>query len=271
MLNRNLLERHAIRNVSGGEHGSHLVDLDGDTLQDVYVASEKVTGSAVWNNIERRWGKSNGFPDEAGGIELNAGPSRPEVGFFLNNGSIYANWRRFDVRNGRWDPASDEEISIATYAGCKQRPSGFFHRDINADGKTEAFDYCGGHVRIIWGREGDGHFENTKLRLPSGSNLVAGLRLVDVNGDGKLDCLFANAERYSLHLFKDMHEGWSIKVIEGVRGQEGGMGPEIPPFVRADGTNNGAFFHSKALWTINEDTARFPNHAFKLTFAEMLK
>jgi hypothetical protein len=107
--------------------------------------------------------------------------------------------------------------------------------------------------------------------LPDNKLIDGELRLIDVNNDNKLDCLFSNAERYSLHLFKDMQEGWSIKVIEGVRGQPGGVGPEIPPFVRADGTNNGAFFHSKALWIINEDTARFPNHAFKLTFAEMLK
>ena len=93
---------------------------------------------------------------------------------------------------------------------------------------------------------------------------------IDVNGDGKLDCLFSNAERYSLHLFKDMKEGWSIKVIEGVRGQEGGIGPVIPAFVRADGTNNGVWFHSGALWVQNEDTAKLPDLVQKLTFAEML-
>ena len=96
------------------------------------------------------------------------------------------------------------------------------------------------------------------------------IAFVDINSDGKLDCLFSNAERYSLHLFKDMQEGWSIKVIEGVRGKEGGLGPVIPPFVRADGTNNGAWFHSAALWLQNEDTWRLPDGVFKLTFAEML-
>src|SRR5262245_10414455 len=104
-----------------------------------------------------------------------------------------------------------------------------------------------------------------------GRNKDLGARLIDVNNDGKIDCLFSNAERYSLHLFKDMKEGWAIKVIEGVRGkEEGNIGPVIPPFVRADGTNNGAFFHSGALWLQNEDTWKLPDNVFKLTFAEML-
>jgi hypothetical protein len=67
-----------------------------------------------------------------------------------------------------------------------------------------------------------------------------------------------------------MKEGWSIKVIEEVRGQPGGVGPVIPSFVRADGTNNGVWFHSGALWVQNEDTAKLPDLVQKLTFAEML-
>lgn len=97
-----------------------------------------------------------------------------------------------------------------------------------------------------------------------------GLRLVDVNADGKLDCLFSDEKRYSLYLFKDMEEGWATKVFEVGRGKEDAKAPVIPPFVRADGTNNGAWFHSGALWLMNEDTWRMPDHVFKLTFAEML-
>ena len=68
-----------------------------------------------------------------------------------------------------------------------------------------------------------------------------------------------------------MKEGWATKVFDEVRGKETGTAPVIPPFVRADGTNNGAFFHSGALCVINEDTARLPNHVQIITFAEMLK
>jgi hypothetical protein len=99
------------------------------------------------------------------------------------------------------------------------------------------------------------------------------MRLVDVNSDGKLDLLFSNHERYCLYLFKDMKEGWATKVFDVTRGQEPANETKtlIPPFVRADGTNNGAFFHSNCLWLQNEDTHRLPDHIFKLPFADMLK
>ena len=64
-------------------------------------------------------------------------------------------------------------------------------------------------------------------------------------------CSSPTHERYCLYLFKDMKEGWATKVFDVVRGKEdGGNGkaPVIPPFVRADGTNNGAWFHSVRLW-----------------------
>ena len=99
----------------------------------------------------------------------------------------------------------------------------------------------------------------------------AGLRFVDVNEDGFDDIIFSNGERYSLHLWKNREEGWSIKVIEGTRGQEGGLGPVIPMIVRADGTNNGAWFHSRSMWVQNEDTNRLPDLVDRLSFDDMLK
>lgn len=96
-----------------------------------------------------------------------------------------------------------------------------------------------------------------------------GLRLVDVDGDGHLDCLFSDHERYALYRYDARRAAWT-SLFEVVRGQQPGAAPVIPPLVRADGTNNGAWFHSGALWLMNEDTWRLPDHVFKLTFADML-
>lgn len=104
----------------------------------------------------------------------------------------------------------------------------------------------------------------------AGATRSSDTRFVDVNGDGKLDRIISNAERYSLHLYKNEQEGWSIKVIDEVRGMETGNGPVIPPFVRADGTNNGAWFHSQAIWAQNEDTWNLPDGVQKVTFEELL-
>lgn len=119
--------------------------------------------------------------------------------------------------------------------------------------------------------------ERVRKLLPAGVRYVdgqgrdAGLRFVDVNDDGFDDVIFSNGERYSLHLWKDDPEGWSIKVIEGERGKDGGVGPVIPMIVRPDGTNNGAWFHSRHMWVQNEDTNRLPDLVDRLSFEDMLR
>ena len=49
-----------------------------------------------------------------------------------------------------------------------------------------------------------------------------------------------------------MKEGWSRKILAGNRPER----EEIPMIVRADGTNNGAWFKYGHLWLQNEDTGR---------------
>jgi putative membrane-bound dehydrogenase-like protein len=81
----------------------------------------------------------------------------------------------------------------------------------------------------------------------------AGLRLIDLDDDGDLDIVFSNQERYGIYLFEGMDKGWSRKVLEGERakGQN-----EIPPFVRADGTHNGAWIANRHIYWQNEETGR---------------
>jgi putative membrane-bound dehydrogenase-like protein len=45
---------------------------------------------------------------------------------------------------------------------------------------------------------------------------------------------------------------------------------EIPPFVRADGTDNGAWFHSRHVFVQNEDTAALPDLVDRRSFHEIL-
>ncbi len=103
-------------------------------------------------------------------------------------------------------------------------------------------------------------------------DLSAGsLRFIDVNGDRKLDLLFSNHERYALYLFRDFKSGWSLKMFDDARDSETAKKPIIPPFVRFDGTNNGVWFHSGAIWLQNEDTAKLPDGVEKLLFKDLLK
>src|SRR5262249_41563858 len=79
------------------------------------------------------------------------------------------------------------------------------------------------------------------------------------------DVLFSNDERYSLHLFTSMEKGWGREVLAGKRGEQG----EIPMIVR-NGTNNGAWFHSRTLWVQNENTNLLKDLVDRRSFNDML-
>ncbi len=86
--------------------------------------------------------------------------------------------------------------------------------------------------RKAWEKAGYQLPEGVRTRLPDGSD--AGLRWVDLNGDGFLDVLFSNPERFAVHLWnKDVKPhlgwtlGWSQFVKEGVRSGETDEPPSL--------------------------------------------
>ncbi|MGI8982306.1 MAG: polysaccharide deacetylase family protein [Pirellulaceae bacterium] len=171
--------------------------------------------------------------------------------------------------NRTWSAVKKEWV----YKGTGLKGQGIYdwsyHLDIDGDGGMDVIGLWSKYEFKFSLKKG-GLLEE-KIDFPISSVKHGFLRLIDVDGDGDRDFLYSNSERYCLYLFKDMKEGWATKVFDEVRGKETGTAPVIPPFVRADGTNNGAFFHSGALCVINEDTARLPNHVQIITFAEMLR
>lgn len=92
-------------------------------------------------------------------------------------------------------------------------------------------------------------------RLADASGRDAGLRFVDLDGDGKLDIVFSNEKEYGVYLFTDMEHGWSKKVMAGRRGDKDAL-----PMISRDGTNNGCWAHSGHLWWSNEDTMLMKDH-----------
>jgi putative membrane-bound dehydrogenase-like protein len=202
-----------------------------------------------------------------------AGQRNPNILVSYDHNYAFVRQHHKDVVIDRnWQSATHDWRSTQTTdpsTGLALHNAAGWLRDIDGDGlpgEDVLFGDGPNPVRTV--------FSSKAFTLPMHvkfSRQDAGLRLIDVNADGKLDCLFSNHERYSLHLFKDMKEGWAIKVFDVERGKEEASGaPVIPPFVRADGTNNGTFFHSGALWFVNEDTWRMPDHVQKFTFAELL-
>jgi hypothetical protein len=250
-LNTNLLPNVTIRNQTGMP-SAELIDLTDDGLLDVRLLGRLrayMLLSRHWDREKRAWNDQWAKPDKPG--EKNIYDREKERFEFLFR-----------------DVDGDGKVEFVGPASANQKGEGLEleMKGLMLTPSTEPYFEVQGPSSLA------------KLdSLWSGNNL----RLIDINSDGKLDLLFSNHERYCLYLFKDMKEGWATKVFDITRGSvtrgqddaaaKANKIPVIPPFVRADGTNNGAWFHSSALWLMNEDTHRLPDNVFKLTFAEMLQ
>uniref|UniRef100_A0A7C4LM00 C-type cytochrome n=1 Tax=Schlesneria paludicola TaxID=360056 RepID=A0A7C4LM00_9PLAN len=102
---------------------------------------------------------------------------------------------------------------------------------------------------------------------PAGAPLS--LRLVDLNEDGHRDLVFSDAQRYGVWLFEPAAQAWTVELLSGQRGGQPAE-EELPPIVRADGTDNGCFVRDRALHWQNEDTAHLPNLIVSWDFDKLL-
>jgi hypothetical protein len=189
--------------------------------------------------------------------------------------SRYVPWH-FDGRQWSTRNPNPEAPAGAGPAGIEAgKREGTRLLDVDGDGVCEAILRSQGADWLCrWMPERDTFVP--QCRLPEDVQVVddrgrdAGLRFVDVDEDGRLDLVFSDAQQYSLYLFTSIKEGWSRKVLAGKRGKQEAK-DEIPPIVRADGTNNGAWFGLRHMWVQNEQTGgKSPGHVFGRRFTQLL-
>lgn len=150
-----------------------------------------------------------------------------------------------------------------TIRGADGRGAGVRVRDVDQDGRMDVTD-AGSADRPPLPKY------PPELASMDELALAAGLRLVDLDEDGHLDAVFSNPERYSIHLFVSEGQGSWRELLSGKRGDRP-TEAELPPFVRADGTNNGVWFKHGHLWVQNEDTGgKLPGHVDSRSFATLL-
>ncbi len=112
--------------------------------------------------------------------------------------------------------------------------------DFDRDGVAERLISQPGRDEIQLRKPGGGTWEKADFALPEGvfrfdeAGRDAGLRFVDLNGDGFGDVLFSNPSRFAVHLWnKDVkpHLGWTKGWSQFVRAGERRGAPGEPPSV----------------------------------------
>jgi len=174
-LDRNLLAGQPLRDRNGDDNGVRILDVDNDGYLDVVVGNATTRLTRVWQPEARRWLTSR-FPvsllDERGD-----GASRPRGGF------------------GRLD-AKGQAVFFAV---SPDKGIGGVHRFVGGGiaaaptepGTVPAVDLAS----LPAGWERDAHYSQGLEDAVSGAELLRGLRLRDLDGDGRTEVLLSGARR----------------------------------------------------------------------------
>ena len=276
-INEHLLQGRPIRSDTASAT-PRLFDVDNDGYLDVWVRDGTHAHTRIWRPRNRTWTESRQpWPYIDVRFALH-GPDTAASALAISSEGQFVQLR---YRDGQWIPAPmqiDSSKLSAKWQAALRDPAtldSYQLRDVDRNGIGEIILAKGEQSLILTSTGHDPTFQPLPWALPAGTRLAthdggdAGLRFVDVNGDGFDDCVFSDGQRYSLHLFESMESGWSTQVVAARR--DGPDDAPIPMIVRPDGTNNGAWFHSNHLWVQNEETARLPDHVDRLEFHEMLR
>ncbi len=261
-INQNALAGASLRTAEGGDAGVRLLDVNNDGRMDVVRGGGPSPVTRVWNAKSRSWNETP-LP-----VPLVADGTRRGVRFGVLQPSGMASMIvKDEAGQGLWHFDGKRWVADARVGGGKASPvalaaggrdRGVRLRDLDGDGICELIV---GNERenAVYAFSGDGGgWRKLPFKLPEGTRIVdaqgrdAGLRFADIDEDGHADVVFSDPRTYSAHVFNGMDAGWSRKMLSGRRGQ--GDARELPPIVRADGTNNGVWFKFRHMWTQNEDT-----------------
>lgn len=285
LLVKNFLGGVPLRAANGQDNGVRILDLNNDGYMDVVIGNEDVLQTRLWSPDKNEW-ITTSFPVSI--VQVDAEGNRHDAGVRLGilqkngNASILvrneqtAGLWHFDGTN--WIAASQGLAGLeldGPVVSCRGgQDEGVRLVDLDLDGTCELIVSNPRQQAVFAWSPTEETWSKLPFTLPNGATIVdeqgrdAGLRLVDVDEDGHLDVVFSNAERYLLHRFVSMTDGWSNQVLTGEQVADS----PIPMIVRADGTNNGAWFKYGHMWVQNEETGGRvkPSQSVKRSYAKLL-
>ena len=278
-ITQNLLGGQPLRAANGQDNGVRVLDLNNDGLMDVVIGNENLRQTRLWSPKTDRW-TTGEFPlglvtvgaqgqRRDAGVRFGVLRKNGHVSMLVRNRAVTGLWH-FDGKGWARDPAGLDGLDLdgldldgPVFTSLDDRDRGVRLRDLDGDGICELI--VGNQMQqgvFRWSADGGSRWIRLPFALPKGTAIVdaagrdAGLRLVDVDADGRFDVVFSDSRAYSVSLFTSLDDGWSRTVLSGRRGDA----DEIPMIVRADGTNNGTWFKYGRMFVQNEDTgANLPN------------
>jgi putative membrane-bound dehydrogenase-like protein len=281
-LNQNLLAGHPLRAADGSDNGVRLLDLNHDGFVDVICSDGHNSKTRIWNPGAKNWFETSLPASLDAGVRF--GIIRPDhVSALLRSDSVTNAWT-FDGHQWTDDKALLSGLEVdgkPIFTAIRKSDGQFIDRGVrlrglDGDGRCELIVANESQNAIFFWVDQENTWKPLSYKLPPNTSIVDsegrdnGLRFVDVNEDGYADILFSNEKFFSLHLFiakpyLGFGHGWSREVLAGKRGDFG----EIPMITR-NGSNNGAWFHSRELWVQNEDTAALTNFVDRRSFDKLL-
>ena len=248
-ITRNMLLDQPLRKPDGSDNGVRVLDLNNDGYMDVVIGNEAVRKTRLWDPGKKVW-KDSEFP-----ARLDRKPS--SFGILKKTGfasvTVYdsSTFPRSEKIRGD-DGGLGAQFHFHPDGGWIAEPSDTDQPwqldtrsrflDLDADGVSEVVNENGAFTWSVdrWTKVGT-------LAPPRAA------RFIDLDGDKDLDFVFSDSERFDVRLFDSTGTGWSIEGRSGKRGDRD-PGEEIPPIIRADGSNNGAWTHGDRFYWQNEDT-----------------
>ncbi len=279
-MNEHLLAGQPLRNDRGADNGVRLLDLNSDGFIDVVIGNEKVQKTRIWNPKQQVWSDSS-FPTRLVSRPDSKGDQAIRSRFGVLNGQVVVLTLTEDETSAWKFNGQAWEQDQALLAGLKTEQGKLFtlkkgadqgvrFRDFNNDGQCELIVSNPGQQTVFAWSQADSRWNRLPWSLPAGETIVDsqgrdnGLRFQDINEDGFADVLFSNEKQYSLHLFSSLDKGLK-KVFQKQRKAGDDM-----PMISRNGTNNGAWFHSRHLWVQNEDTDKLKHLVAGKSFDDLL-
>ena len=256
-LDKNLLAGQPLRVTEGKDYGVRLLDLDNDGFMDVTINNAQGTWTRFWNARSSTWGQT-AFPpwpvQKQFGVLTPDGHAALFQALWVSKPNVLR-WNAWIFNGVVWEIRAEFLNGLdSTNAPPLTYPSstGVRLRDVDRDGICELIVGNESQNAVFAWSGAMKSWKKLPYALPRGTSIVdaegrdAGLRFVDVNGDGYDDVLFSNEGRFSLHLFipkanpRLMWEvGWNDQVWAGKRGGSTGHWP-VPPGDSPGGTTGAA-------------------------------